>query len=189
MLSLLPSTYRRALLVLLILLAAVSGGQALYLSGKAWLAQQLLHSAWKDSEARAQPVKPWPWADVHPAGLLTVDRLGIEQIVLSDHSGEALAFGPGAAQAGDALVLAGHRDSHFAFLRNLQPGDRIKWQARDQSSEEYRVTSMEVLDIRVQEQIVPDPNTLLLITCYPFDTLSAGGPLRFAVVAQKISRL
>jgi sortase A len=51
-----------------------------------------------------------------------VPRLGVDEIVLSGGSGEAMAFGPslipGSGRLGErgTAVFAAHRDTHFAFL-------------------------------------------------------------------------
>lgn len=165
-----------------------SSGHALYLSGKAWLAQQLLYDAWQESVATGSSVKPWPWADTHPRALLDIPRLAITQVVLNDHSGESMAFGPGMAEGGSGIVLAGHRDSHFAFLEELEVGDQLGWRKTGEERREFRVTSTQILDTRLQEQIIPPDDSLLLITCYPFDAVNAGGPLRYVVVARKLAR-
>lgn len=175
--------------LLLVLVAVSTGGQALYLDAKAWLAQRLLFEAWEHSAEAPSPAKPWPWADVHPAGLLEIPGLGIRQVVLNDHSGEALAFGPGMARGEDAILLAGHRDSHFEFMSELGAGDHIRWQEAGKSGKDFRVSASYVLDTRLQEEIIPPRNTLLMVTCYPFDAASAGGPLRYVVVAEEVVRL
>lgn len=167
----------------------ISSGHAIYLSGKAWLAQQLLYAAWEESDTTGLAAKPWPWADVHPAAVLDVPGLDIAQVVLNDHSGESLAFGPGMVETGSGIVLAGHRDSHFAFLRSLKVGDQLNWRKAGEPRQSYRVTSTQVLDTRLQEEIVPPDDALTLITCFPFDSLSAGGPLRYVVVARKLTYL
>lgn len=175
--------------LVLAMLALSSAGQALYLSGKAWLAQQLLYAAWQEGEDSNTEIKPWPWADIHPRGLLEVPGLGVQQVVLNDHSGESLAFGPGVAESNGSAVLAGHRDSHFTFVENLQVGDHINWRPSGRPAQGFRVSSVQVLDTRLQEEIVPPEDALLLITCFPFDTLEAGGPLRYVVVARKVYTL
>jgi sortase A len=48
----------------------------------------------------------------------------------------------------------------------------------------YRAASAEVMDRRevwVMEQA--GPARLTLVTCYPFDALRAGGPLRYVLLA------
>ena len=37
-----------------------------------------------------------------------------------------------------------------------------------------------------RDDLIPD--TLLLVTCYPFDALDANGPLRFVVEAKPVNR-
>ncbi|MCW8194904.1 class GN sortase [Proteobacteria bacterium 005FR1] len=174
---------------LLVLVALAFGGQAFYLDAKAWLAQRLLFKAWESSEQSSSVTKPWPWADVHPAGLLEIPEQGIRQVVLNDHSGEALAFGPGIARGNNAVMLAGHRDSHFEFMSQLDAGDHIRWQEAGKTGKDFRISAAYVLDTRLQEEIVPPGNTLLLVTCYPFDAMSAGGPLRYVVVAEEVLKL
>jgi len=169
---------------LLLIALAANAGPAIYLTAKAHLAQHLLSRAWAKSDARQSPVKPWPWADIVPRGRLLIPRLAMEQIVLGDHSSEAMAFGPGLVTINDAVVLAGHRDSHFEFLRELRAGDRLQWQALGESPRTFHVSATWVVDTREQQSIVPPPNTLMLITCYPFDALQAGGPLRYVILAE-----
>lgn len=159
-------------------------------------------------------VKPWPWADTWPVARLTVARLGVDEIVLAGGSGEAMAFGPtmvedgrqrgawgGPVQAvlagggsttgstGDPskdgnVVLAGHRDTHFRFLRNLEAGDEIALESAGGGTLLYRVEGSEVVDYRDRRPLRPTSEpTLTLVTCYPFDAVAPGGPLRFVVRA------
>jgi sortase A len=69
--------------------------QAAYIHVKAQFAQFLLRKSWERTMAGAKAVKPWPWADTWPVARLEVPRLGVDQLVLADASGEAMAFGPG----------------------------------------------------------------------------------------------
>ena len=85
-------------------------------------------------------------------------------------------------------MIAGHRDTHFAFLGSLKPGDVLQLQARDGELHDYRVTQTRVVhetDTSVLESR-QDP-MLTLITCYPFDALVPGGPLRYVVHARGVS--
>ncbi len=188
-------------------------GKGAWIIGKAHLAQALLAQAWEDTRADgamtgATGVKPWPWADTWPVARLTVARLGVDEIVLAGGSGEAMAFGPtliedgmkraawgGPAQAVLAggrsttgstgnVVLAGHRDTHFRFLRDLEAGDEITVESAGGGTLLYRVEGSEVVDYRDRRPLRPtlEP-TLTLVTCYPFDAVAPGGPLRFVVRA------
>jgi len=110
--------------------------------------------------------------------------------VLAGASGEALAFGPGhlsqSATPGSEgnSVIAGHRDTHFAFLKHLKSGDRLQLEAQDGKIHEYRVTDLRVVLETETEVLLPTEQAMLtLITCYPFDALNPGGPLRYVVRA------
>ena len=81
-------------------------------------------------------------------------------------------------------VLGGHRDTHFAFLRHLRRGDALVVERPDGARMSYRVASTDVLDRREIWVAKQDGTSrLTLVTCYPFDALMAGGPLRYVVVA------
>jgi sortase A len=167
-------------------------GKAAYLQAKASLSRRLLHAAWERSLGQREGSKPWPWADTWPLARLHVPRLHAGLLVLSGETGGNVAFGPGHI-AGTALpgergncVLSGHRDTHFAFLRELRPGDLLTLQAASGMLVEYRVATAEVVhrkDVRVL--LDAGDTRLTLITCYPFDSPLPGGALRYAVVAVK----
>ena len=180
------------LAIALLLVALQQGVAAGLIQSKAWFAPVLIERAWQQSLAvGGEAVKPWPWADTWPGAKLRVPSQGVELLVLSGDSGNALAFGPGHALASAPLgsdglaVMGGHRDTHFAFLRDIQPGTRMELQLPGGKWRHYRVESARVVD-SVQENLSAraDSETLLLVTCYPFDTLEAGGPLRYAVRAR-----
>jgi sortase A len=192
-----PSTRRRWQLWLAAAAFSISLwqlGQGSYIQAKAWLAQVLIKQAWaRTLEGEAQ-VKPWPWADTWPVARITVPSRDIERFVLAGANGRSIAFGPGhvfgtplPGEAGNSVIGA-HRDTHFAFLRELQPGEEIVVQKSVSVTRRYRVTGAEIVDkseTRVLAQ-APGETRLTLITCYPFDALRAGGPLRYVVTAKAI---
>ena len=182
---------RDALGVALLAAALWQGAGAALIHAKAWLAPLLIDHAWSRSLATGgAAVKPWPWADIWPVAKLRAPDQGVERMVLAGDSGNALAFGPGHAIASAPLgsaglaVIGGHRDTHFAFLRNLRPGDLLELQLADGRWRRYRARAGRVVDAR-RERLQPQPGreALLLVTCYPFDAVFAGGPLRYAVRA------
>ena len=186
---------RRALLAGAGLLAAVALwqlGAAGRIQAKAWLAQHLIANAWAETLAGAERARPWPWADTWPVARLTVPRLQLERIVLAGASGRTLAFGPG-HQDGSALpggagasVIAGHRDTHMRFLKDLKPGDRLALEDRAGARHLYRVReSLIVHHARARLDSADPTPRLVLVTCYPFDALIPGGPLRYVVVAER----
>jgi sortase A len=184
-----PTLRRRVAALLCAAAAAWLALDAGWIHAKAWLAQQLLQQAWERSAGDAAPQRPWPWADTHPVARLRVPELGIDQIVLAGDSGRTLAFGPGWAEASatpDArgtIVLSGHRDTHFAFLQALRTGDTIELDGA-QARRRYRVASARVADTRSERVAIDGDDALLLVTCWPFDALVAGGPLRWVVRAE-----
>jgi len=48
----------------------------------------------------------------------------------------------------------------------------------------FEVTNLDVVDSRTRELVIePGVRRLSLVTCYPFDSPLAGGPLRYVVTA------
>lgn len=81
-------------------------------------------------------------------------------------------------------MLSAHRDTHFRFLRDLAVGDALTIERPDGVEVRYRVRETRVVDRRdlVLPRHAPTP-MLTLVTCYPFDAVTTGGPLRYVVVA------
>ena len=161
-----------AIALALMLLGVGALGSGLYIPAKAVLAQQLLRRAWGHSAAG--PVRPWPWARTWPVARLEVPHLGIDQIVLAGAQGAALAFAPGhvdgTAQPGEHgnIVLAGHRDTVFAFLARVRRGDELLLETRYGRKRRFVVVSTAV--VREDDTTALEPTTadvLTLITCYP----------------------
>jgi sortase A len=177
----------------LLLLAVGFGAAASRIYVKAWLAQRLLHRAWAATRAGGGPVKPWPWSDTWPVGRLSVPDRGVDLIVLADASGRSMAFGPGVV-AGTAppggpgdTVLGGHRDTQFRFLKDLTRGERLTLEAADGTRRDYAVTETLVVDAHAVEILWDTGGAQLsLVTCYPFDALVPGGPLRYVVRAARL---
>jgi sortase A len=162
----------------------------LWIPAKAALAQRLLERAWTSRQQGAAEPRPWPWADTSPVGRLVVERLDVDLIVLAGSSGRTLAFAPGHV-TGTALpgrqghvVIAAHRDTHFAFLRDLRVGDHVTLLGPDGRRTAYRVEATTVVDASEARLVADvDLETLTLVTCWPFDAAVPGGPLRYLVSA------
>ncbi len=178
------------LLLLLLTSSATLLVFGLWIPLKAVLAQEMLELAWAESQARQTDSRPWPWADTWPVARLAMPVLNDSMIVLAGTHGESLAFGPGQLTGDDnnsgAVVIAGHRDTHFRGLKALETGNEIRLQGRNGRWRSYRVENARVVDSRselIDTQQLPE-GTLLLVTCYPFDSIDAGGPLRYVVRAR-----
>lgn len=179
---------RHWVLAVVTLTAAFFLLDAIWIPAKAELAQHLLERAWLRTLAGEPDARPWPWADTRAVAILEVPRLGLREVVLEGSSGRNLAFGPtlvnttGLEESADR-ILSGHRDTHFRFLQELETGDLLRLRTASQTRE-YRVSWQEAIDSR-QQQLVIDNNVdrLTLLTCYPFNAPSSGGPLRWVVTA------
>ena len=161
---------------------------------KAEVAQILLERAWVATRSGQADAKPWPWADTAPVARLSIPGLGVSWVVLSGASGRNLAFAPShldgsAAPGGSGVtVIAGHRDTHFEVLQELSPGTEIVIEDPGGESFRYEVSRTEVIDVtRARLRLDAADPVLVLVTCYPFDALAAGGPLRFLVEARRLT--
>jgi len=184
-------------------------GSAGVIQAKANLAPLLIERAWERTQlASGKPVKPWSWADTWPVARLSVPTLAIDQLVLAGDTGNALAFGPGhalgSADLGSAgvAVIGGHRDTHFSFLKDLSVGEYLVLELPSGEKRSYRIAHTAIVDSR-DDQLVGEEGLsgerfqypplqssterLMLVTCYPFDALRAGGPLRYVVTATRAS--
>ena len=181
-----------ALMVCLIAVGLWQVGEGSWIYVKAKLAQYLLQRAWSRTLAGLTTVKPWPWADTWPVARLLVPRLGIDQIVLEGAYGRTLAFGPGHAESSSLpgssgfTILTGHRDTHFKFLQSLNPKDELMIETARGNKLRYLVSESRIVDSRSGTIPLDHRQTsLVLITCYPFDAIVPGGPLRYVVVAEE----
>lgn len=179
-----------ALLFLALGLWQLGGAAAIH--AKAWLAQRLLDRAWSATLAGEREVRPWPWADTWPVARLQVPDLDVDLYVLAGASGRTLAFGPAEVPGTEILghrILSGHRDTHFAFLRDLAAGSRLRLQDDQGRWRDFAVRAHEVIDVRhpVFARRAADLPLVSLVTCYPFDAVTPGGPLRYVVTAEAVA--
>ena len=183
----------RALATLMVCLLAVGLwqiGEGSWIYAKARLAQYLLQRAWSRTLAGETAVKPWPWADTWPIARLIVPSRGIDLIVLNGAYGRTLAFGPGYVESSafpgssGTTTLTGHRDTHFRFLEQLQPGETMALQTRTGAWLRFAVHDRQVVDSQTAAIPTDENGTqIVLVTCYPFDAIVPGGPLRYVVTA------
>ena len=164
---------------------------ALWIPAKAQVAQLLLDAAWEVTQRTGEPQQPWPWADHYPVARFSAPAFDIDQIVLGGDSGAVLAFAPGEnleakSVEGGARIISAHRDTHFRFLKHISLGDELVLED-EQGVHRFKVVNTDVVDSKTT-RIKPatNPEGLFLVTCYPFDALSAGGDERFIVTAVPI---
>jgi sortase A len=122
---------------------------------------------------------------------LSVPRVHLSAIVLHGSDAQTLRRGPGhiehTALPGDSgnVVIAGHRDSFFRPLRDVQVGDDV-FVDTFEGHFHYRVISRQVVNAHDLSVLEPtEAATLTLITCYPFWVLGPA-PDRFIVRAARV---
>ena len=122
-------------------------------------------------------------------GRLEIPRLGMKIIVDEGVSTRVLrrAVGhvPQTALPGEwgNIVLAGHRDTFFRPLRNIQAGDAIALET-PAGNFEYRVESIVVTSPTDVALLKPTEDRMLtLVTCFPFYYVGPA-PRRFIVRAR-----
>lgn len=166
---------------------------ASYLPVKAWLAEQLIRSSWQTHMQTGGSIKPWPWADTHPIALLNFQRIEKDIVVLNGGDPTTLAFSVGAVapfnipQSLQPFVVAGHRDSHFAFLQEVLMKDVITLTDNTGRVRLYQVEAMDIVDATNGElPLVANSEELVLITCYPFNGLGEETNERFVITAKPL---
>lgn len=182
-----------ALMVSLLTIGCWQVGEGSWIYAKAGLAQFLLQRAWSRALAGEPMPKPWPWADTWPIARLRLQARAVDLIILAGAHGRTLAFGPGhvssSALPGETgtMIMTGHRDTHFRFLKEIHLNDHLDLTGRDGITRHYRIIDRRIMDSRRDViQTGPDRQDLVLVTCFPFEAIQAGGPLRYVVRAERV---
>jgi len=181
---------RNLSIAVLVVAGILSMGEGTRIYLKAILAQILLQNAWNQTRSGGTSVKPWPWAEMHPVARLQVPAYDENIIVLAGTTGKSLAFGPGhvvssaAPGTDDNVAIAAHRDTHFAFLEHITPGEFVFLETPDGVRHHYQVSQIDILHQSETEVMAKNGvKQLTLITCYPFHAITPGGPMRYVVRA------
>jgi sortase A len=172
--------------VALILLA-----RAIQVPLKALAGQFMLRDVWELTVTSGNELKPWASADFKVTGELTIPRLGLSQIVLDRASGEAMSWGIGAVSSDpsttNAIILAGHRDTHMKFMAKLRIGDLVHFQASDASLQTFKIIKSMVLEtpqLNVEDRF-EKASQIILTTCWPFNGTQQGSE-RFILIGQEV---
>lgn len=200
-----PSKFRsQGVQLLLWVVGAVSLGYAITgYSVSAWhqaQAKARFHAAMRpgaaDTSLRRTPDQPVTGSESLSSGsligVIEIPKLGVSSVVDEgvDNKTLLVAVGhvPGTALPGQEgnVGLAGHRDTFFRQLGQLQLGDDISLTTL-RGAYHYRVESTRI--VKPSEKEVLDAgshSTLTLITCYPFYYVGPA-PHRFIVVARQVA--
>ncbi len=168
-------------------LAVAASGAVVPIRAK--VSQAFLTSAYERTVATGEAQSPWGTKDMKAIGKITVPRLGVSEIILNAGSKEAMRAGPTLMPGSSAIgtpgtsVVAAHRDTHFAFLKQIKKGDVIMAAGTDGMMLPYRVTSMQIVEAtKFAISKGQTQNELALATCYPFGS-QRGGKMRYVVHA------
>lgn len=189
---------------LLVIVGAATLIWCAVLVSDAVIAQRIARSSLEAAAVAERPVLPpalAPTTELPPRdpavsrgsaiAALSIPRVHLSAVVLHGSDSQTLRRGPGhlenTALPGESgnVVIAGHRDSFFWPLRNIQRGDDIFLDTPD-GQFHYRVTSLRVVNPHDVSVLAPtNEATLTLITCYPFWVLG-NAPDRFVVRAAAV---
>lgn len=127
-----------------------------------------------------------------PQAVLRIEHLDIHVPVyngadeLNLNRGVARIIGTSRVGEGGNLGIAGHRDSFFRPLKDIEVGDRLELETLT-GTEEYRVSSIEIVDPTALHVLGPsETRTVTLVTCYPFYYVG-NAPQRFIVKAEALN--
>lgn len=137
-----------------------------------------------DRAVKRSPISGTGWV----VGRISIPRLNISAIVEEgvDEATLARAVGhiPGTALPGETgnIGIAGHRDTFFQKLKDLQPNDEIDFTTHS-GLYHYKVDSLTIHDPSDVDVLKSDGSKILtIVTCFPFHYIG-NAPRRFIVHA------
>lgn len=124
---------------------------------------------------------------------LSISSISIEAPLYFGDSSSVLSSGLGQYNGsflpgfGRPILISGHNNSYFNSLQYINKGDEITI-TTNYGVYKYQVTETRIAsyDDKSAYDLSADKETLILYTCYPFDTLGLT-PQRFFVYADKVS--
>jgi sortase A len=87
----------------------------------------------------------------------------------------------------NALILAGHRDTHMQFMAKLRIGDLVNFHSSDASFQTYKIIKSMVIEtpqLNVENRF-EESAQIILTTCWPFNGTQQG-PERYVLVGQEV---
>ncbi len=183
-------------ITLMLTIGFIFFGKGIYIQAKAILAQYLIESSWKETLETKQYQKPWSWADTTIVLKMEIPKLQKDLYVLEGDSGSSLAFAPGHSQMSKlpgengTILISAHRDTHFEPLQYLNLEDKIVLYDKNNTKYFYRIINKKIID--VNHDTIPikmGKEELILVTCWPFDAIIAGGTKRYLIIGEKIESI
>jgi sortase A len=165
-------------------------GYVVYVEVDTWAYQALERRRFEDVRLHALPA-PAAIVEGDAIGEIVIARIGLRAMVAQGESAQVLQRAVGhladTALPGELgnVVLAGHRDTFFRPLRDVQVGDTVLLRTRT-ADVDYVVESTAVVPPTDLDVLQPaGGRTLTLITCFPFSFVGSA-PDRFIVRAREV---
>jgi sortase A len=152
---------------------------------QAELEKELYHPHAVAAPSSAPPTTPHPTRRLQDGdlfGRLEIPRLNMSVMVMEGDADRVLRLGAGHVP-GTPMAIAGHRDTFFRPLKDIQLSDTIRITTLD-GTEEYHVVSTRIVEPNDTSVLEEKSNELTLVTCYPFYYVGPA-PKRFIVQAVK----
>ena len=183
----------RSCQIALLAVAVGALGYCVFVLADTWIFQREASRGFDQERLQfARPLVPGAPTMDGLLGRLEIPRLGLSVVVGQGTDGATLRRAAGHI-AGTALPgrsgnvgIAGHRDTLFRPLRNIQQGDLITLTTL-QEEYRYRVVSAIIVSPSDVTVLGSDGNDVLtLVTCYPFYFVGPA-PDRFIVRAERVT--
>ena len=153
----------------------------------------LLETAWSQTQARGEAVRPWIGSENWVVGRLTVVGTENEQVLLANASGAAAYYAPShmsySVQPGDKGNSVIHVPSALfgRLLNTLQQDDVIMLESLHSGRWHYKIDKLyQVRQDNTQFLQPTADRRLTFISCYPCDSDS---PQRYVLTAKEFARL
>ncbi|MGE5487749.1 MAG: class D sortase [bacterium] len=194
--------------VALALVVWMMADRTVFQAYKEWVFERKLGEQGRQGKAPgerspAEPHRaPWPLPGPAPrlrtlppesmVGRVEIPRLGMKALILEGTSSRALrrAVGhiEGTSLPGDGgnTGLAGHRDTFFRQLKNINLGDVIRVHTLDGMFDYVVESTGVVAPERIEVLNATASPALTLVTCYPFSYVGSA-PNRFIVRARQVN--
>lgn len=86
-------------------------------------------------------------------------------------------------------IISGHRDTNFQFLKEIRIGDTIIMETKDGVKNPFIVENLIIeKDDNISLPLETDISSLTLVTCYPFNSITAA-KMRFLVIAKQKAKV
>jgi sortase A len=143
----------------------------------------------RDRKMALWPTLPVPGTKI---GELTFPSIDLSVPIVQGSDADVLKLGAGHVMStplpgqGGNVLLSGHRDTVFAKLQNLKPGDRVVL-STPYGDFVYEMTSTKIVSENDLTAVAPtDYETLTLTTCYPFYYIGSA-PERYIVSTKLVA--